>query len=353
MKRNCVKVSQESLSQTDLYLLAECWEFIFKLVNCDDEYFKCLSLVSKQFLSITDGFRFSLTVHQRTLPFLPRLVQRFTNLTSVNFSLVSCDLLDKLLPQISHFPLKITSLNISNRPSFPEHGLRAFSKNVITLSSLICSNVYFDYKYDFFHIAHLFPLLQILDLSFIGRLHLFHSPRMKLHGMMNFELPRLEVLDLSNTTVDDEELYIISKACHGLLQLSLNTCRQVTEKGVKHVLQNCTQLREIDMEWCRRVRPKIVLSMVFSRPSLRKITAPPGCILSHTEKELLKLQGCIVSSCFEHAEWEIKNSSVFFQKAKDSAPCKEISSLQGLSERKCMQIRSGFQELLTLSSEVV
>ncbi|XP_042501690.1 26S proteasome non-ATPase regulatory subunit 8 homolog A-like isoform X1 [Macadamia integrifolia] len=34
----------------------------------------------------------------------------------------------------------------------------------------------------------------------------------------------------------------------------------------------------------------------------------------------------------EHPEWEIKNGFVFFQKAKDSAPCKEIPSLQLINQ---------------------
>ncbi|RZC19322.1 Beta-galactosidase 3 [Glycine soja] len=34
----------------------------------------------------------------------------------------------------------------------------------------------------------------------------------------------------------------------------------------------------------------------------------------------------------EHPEWEIKNGSVFFQKAKESAPCKEIPSLQLINQ---------------------
>uniref|UniRef100_A0A2N9EZ75 PCI domain-containing protein n=1 Tax=Fagus sylvatica TaxID=28930 RepID=A0A2N9EZ75_FAGSY len=34
----------------------------------------------------------------------------------------------------------------------------------------------------------------------------------------------------------------------------------------------------------------------------------------------------------EHSEWEIKNGSVFFQKAKESAPCKEIPSLQLINQ---------------------
>ncbi|XP_058100501.1 26S proteasome non-ATPase regulatory subunit 8 homolog A [Magnolia sinica] len=34
----------------------------------------------------------------------------------------------------------------------------------------------------------------------------------------------------------------------------------------------------------------------------------------------------------EHSEWEIKNGCVFFQKAKESAPCKEIPSLQLINQ---------------------
>ncbi|WVZ94532.1 hypothetical protein U9M48_040413 [Paspalum notatum var. saurae] len=34
----------------------------------------------------------------------------------------------------------------------------------------------------------------------------------------------------------------------------------------------------------------------------------------------------------EHPEWEIKNGSVFFQKAKESQPCKEIPSLQLINQ---------------------
>ncbi|XP_010267575.1 PREDICTED: 26S proteasome non-ATPase regulatory subunit 8 homolog A-like [Nelumbo nucifera] len=34
----------------------------------------------------------------------------------------------------------------------------------------------------------------------------------------------------------------------------------------------------------------------------------------------------------EHPEWEVKNGSVFFQKAKESAPCKEIPSLQLINQ---------------------
>jgi hypothetical protein len=61
---------------------------------------------------------------------------------------------------------------------------------------------------------------------------------------MKFEAPKLEVLNLSYTDVDDETLYVISLNCPGLLQLLLEVYNDVTEKGVKHVLENCTLLRD-------------------------------------------------------------------------------------------------------------
>ncbi|KEH15562.1 RNI superfamily protein, putative [Medicago truncatula] len=63
---------------------------------------------------------------------------------------------------------------------------------------------------------------------------------------MNFVVPKLEVLDLSNTNVDDDEtLYVISKNCSGILELRLINCDWVIEKGVKDVVENCKQQRQI------------------------------------------------------------------------------------------------------------
>ncbi|MCI13545.1 F-box/LRR-repeat protein [Trifolium medium] len=78
----------------------------------------------------------------------------------------------------------------------------------------------------------------------IRHLNLSHCSRVKLLEM-NFKVPKLEVLNLSYTNVDDETLYMISKSCRGLLQLSLKDCIVVTKMGVKHVVENCTQLRLI------------------------------------------------------------------------------------------------------------
>ncbi|RHN50353.1 putative leucine-rich repeat domain, L domain-containing protein [Medicago truncatula] len=116
--------------------------------------------------------------------------------------------------------------------------------------------------------ASIFPNLQHLDLRWCHRinegicqvlrrccklkhLNLAYCIKVKLHGM-NFEVPKLKVLNLSNTSVDDETLYVILKNCCGLLQLFLYNCDNVTQKGVKLVVEKCTQLRKIyKFEHCK------------------------------------------------------------------------------------------------------
>jgi len=159
--------------------------------------------------------------------------------------------------------------------------------------------------------AAIFPNLQLLDLSEcfyitkegIGQVlqscrkirHLnLTFLRLKSLGM-NFDLPNLEVLNLTKTKVDDEALYVISNICPGLLQLVLQRCDDITKKGVMHVVKNCTQLREINLNSCPNVHAKVVCSMVRLRPSLRKIEAPPGFRLSDRNRKLLSSHGCFLN----------------------------------------------------------
>lgn len=172
----------------DFYFLDECWEFVFKFLINDVNshgnnrlYFMCLSLVSKQFLLITNRIRLSLIIRNSTRPFLHCLLKRFTSLTSLNLTPSSGDL-NKLLYQISTFPLKLTTLVLSVQATIPANGLRSFSQNITTLK--LCK--------------------------------------------MNFKVPKLEVLNLLFTRVDDETLYIITKNCHIILQLLLVYCECVT-----------------------------------------------------------------------------------------------------------------------------
>jgi len=195
--------------------------------------------------------------------------------------------------------------NVHNSDSLMEFGVQP------QLKSLYLANNSWLNDESIIMFASIFPSLQLLDLRScqniskgvgqvlkscckIRNLNLAYCSTVNLLGI-NFRVPQLEVLNLSYTKVDDGTLYVTSKNCRGLLHLLLENS-DVTERGVKHVLENCTQLREINLKGCDKVHASVVDSMVFSRPSLRKIIAPPGFLLSDKKKKLFLRQGCIVCS---------------------------------------------------------
>ncbi|AES86609.2 putative F-box domain, leucine-rich repeat domain, L domain-containing protein [Medicago truncatula] len=138
------------------YFPEELWERIFKFLNDDDINillpngdlgfthqccFRSLSLVSKQFLSITNRLRFSVTISEKTIPFLHRLFYGFPNVTSHNITLSSQDRnresdLGELLTHISTFPLDLKSLTLYEPIRLPANALRALSKKMKNLTSL-------------------------------------------------------------------------------------------------------------------------------------------------------------------------------------------------------------------------
>ncbi|CAJ2638853.1 unnamed protein product [Trifolium pratense] len=106
----------------------------------------------------------------------------------------------------------------------------------------------------------MFPNMQLIDLSFchhvfqhripvlfkrcpkITHLKFVGFPHAKLHSIKS-EASILEVLNLAHSRIDDEGLYQISKSCPRLLQLDLEHYYDVTEKGVKLAIENCTCLK--------------------------------------------------------------------------------------------------------------
>ena len=233
------------------------------------------------------------------------------NLVSINLS--ECRMLTKLAlfslikkcPSLSEIKMEsIGSKSEENYDSLMDFGVYPQLKSLyLAHNSWLCDETIIMF-------ASIFPNLQLLDLSFcrkyvrkvseevnchvlmrcckIMHLSLAYCSKVKLLG------PKLEVLNLSNTMVDDETLYVITKNCYGIFQLLLKNCDNVTEKGVKHVLENCTQLREINLQNCYKVDDDVIDSMVFIRPSLRKITAPPFFSCSDNKRKLFSRHGCLL-----------------------------------------------------------
>ncbi|AES86626.1 putative F-box domain, leucine-rich repeat domain, L domain-containing protein [Medicago truncatula] len=214
------------------------WEHILKFLNDEDNNifnsfhrngtlrvthhhrsFRSLSLVSKQFLSITNRLRFSVTISDATIPFLNRLFERFPNITSINITLSSryrnleVDL-SELLGQISTFPLDLKSLALYEPIRVPANELRALSGTMKNLTSLTCYRMRFINKNDLFFIADCFPLLDELILTDNGN-------------------PQNYVLD------NDDQLLVLPKLRK--IALSLNF---IGNHSVKDLCKNCDLLQE-------------------------------------------------------------------------------------------------------------
>jgi hypothetical protein len=227
LKRKKIRTSFKSSQQlfqeeTCSYLPDDCWEIIFRFLIINDNnrhhYLNSLSLVSKQFLSVTNGLLFSLTVYNSTLPFLDRLFERFTNVNFLNLSRYKCDL-DMLLCKISRFPLNITSLNISNILVFPANGLRAFSQKITTLTSLNASDIHSLKSSHLLFIADCFPLLKQLNLGkSLRKSHTYaiHSLLSKCH-LQHLELDRSDFLN-------DQHVAQLTLFLADLVSINLNGC---------------------------------------------------------------------------------------------------------------------------------
>jgi len=80
-------------------------------------------MVCKKFLSIANQVKFSLTVHDPTVLFLPRLLSRFLSLKILDFSHFNGKL-EGLLHQASQSGLDLDLINLSNQRTLPVDGLR-------------------------------------------------------------------------------------------------------------------------------------------------------------------------------------------------------------------------------------
>jgi len=246
-KRTSLKSSQKIINE-ETYLPDECWESIFEFLIIKEG--RCclnsLSLVSKQFLSITNSLLFSLAIIENpTRPLLGRLFRRFTNLISLDLSRFNCDI-NNLLRKISRYPLKkLTSLCISsNQFPFPTNGLRTFSESITTLTSLTCTHMFLYNNDLLLNIADCFPLLKELNLAYPLDHNQIHYPAFLLS-----KFRCIQHLSLERTFfLNDQQVEEMSLLHSDLMSINLNDCWKLTELSLFSLVSNCPSLSEIKME---------------------------------------------------------------------------------------------------------
>jgi len=212
---------------------------------------------------------------------------------------------DRHVVELSSFLGDLVSINISNCASLKNVALFALLTSCAKLADvkmeytnigkMSVENSYTLMDFDVYpqlkslHLAHnrwlrdedinmfssVCPNIQLLDLSScngiskegigqvlrksskIRHLNIAYCSRLK-QLRMDFKVSTLVVLNLSKTGIYDKSFDMISTSCFALLHLDLGHCYNVTEKGVMKVVENCTQLREINLQGCWKVVADVV-----------------------------------------------------------------------------------------------
>jgi F-box/leucine-rich repeat protein 2/20 len=200
-----------------------------------------LSLVSKQFLSVTDRLRFTLTIYDSS--YFRRISKRFTNLNYLNLASYTVDS-NEVLRKFSRFQWKqLRSLSLSDQPNIPTNGLRAFSQKITTLTSLDCSQIHSLNRSDLFLIAECFPLLEELDLSYYHPLNC--SSYVDGVEALSLALIKLRKVNLSGFPIKNQSLYYLFNNCKDLEEVIIFDCDEITSTGLASAIRQRPTLRSL------------------------------------------------------------------------------------------------------------
>ncbi|CAK8576586.1 unnamed protein product [Lathyrus sativus] len=259
-KRTCLKSmkkKRKSCIKSDFYLPDDCWEYVFSfIINPVDDIkklnFKSLSLVSKQFLSITNRLIFSMKIDHLHLSYLPCFFHRFSSLNSLDLSFSSCYL------DSSH---AATALALRDRST-----LKSLSIFWIMLMDANHTTSHY--------IASFVSLKGLNSLKFL-------SSRISddlLYSITREDLPLKTFVLESCTGYSYQGIYALLSKCHwiqhlglqgvdfltnhqfsqlslllpDLLSINLSYCFKLTQSTLFAFIKNCHSLDEIKMHYIER-----------------------------------------------------------------------------------------------------
>ncbi|XP_022144548.1 SCF E3 ubiquitin ligase complex F-box protein grrA [Momordica charantia] len=232
----------------------ECWELIFSflLLRRHGHHFESLSLVCKQFFSITNKLRIRFRISELTVPVLPRIYSRFRQIKKIDLQNFK-GALDGLLVGIAGSGLDVESLDISNQKRIPVTGLMVLGSKMRNLRVLLCSKIGFLPDDDLVVIARSFPNLEELDISY-PKNALACDGRGEVTDLGIFGLvqglPRLCKVNLSgNSFISDKSLLDLSTNCVWLKEIAICDCDFITQSGIAKALRQSPNLSSISANW--------------------------------------------------------------------------------------------------------
>jgi F-box/leucine-rich repeat protein 2/20 len=199
---------------------------------------------------------------------------------------------------------QLTSLHLSNQPTIPAIGLRAFSKMITALTSLTCSYIDSINTSDLFLIAECFPLLQELNFyypnpedsshldcsSYVDGIEALSRALIKLRKVnlsrerptlsslsfsswesgvldtLNFinslvSLKGLTCLVLHDMNISDELLYSIARKGLPLTELDLSFCTSYSYDGILCLLSKCQHIQHLNLQGARFMTDQHVVQL--------------------------------------------------------------------------------------------
>ncbi|KAJ7947096.1 putative F-box/LRR-repeat protein [Quillaja saponaria] len=224
-KRTSKRTGENWRSCPALLFPQDCWERIFNLFDSYHDL-KDLSLVCKDFLSITNRARRTLRVLDRDMiPLFPKLLSRFRDLKAIDLEEIDGDELDDLLHQIANSGLKnLQELDISsnkyNKKCLPIAALRHLGSNTKSLKVFKCTHLNTLGDEDLFAIADSMPELEELCIS------TYYANNVHNAGMeaISQKLKKLRRIDMSIHRSITEKSLIANFSDFSLEKLSIISC---------------------------------------------------------------------------------------------------------------------------------
>ncbi|KAF7153647.1 hypothetical protein RHSIM_Rhsim01G0029300 [Rhododendron simsii] len=245
------------------YFPDDCWELVFQKLREDDERdLDSISLVSKQFLSLSNRVKHRLNVYDETIPLLPNLLQRFRHIETIVFDTFVPKNIDGLVDQVSRSGvLNLQAITFLGFTQPPRDGFKALASNIQNdLKVLDCSGLRSIQDNDLVLIADLFPRLE--ELRITGMLN-FYDSNDKVAAQyitddgvdaLASKLKELKKVVIKGTAcfITDKSLISLSTNCVKLRGISLSLYNRsqhyVTEDGIDFVVRHSPNLTSLSLK---------------------------------------------------------------------------------------------------------
>ncbi|KAL9229483.1 hypothetical protein vseg_004945 [Gypsophila vaccaria] len=237
-----------------------CWEIILdKLDHAADQ--DSISLVCKEFLSVTNSIRDTIAVVNPSIHVLTRLLQRFPHLKKIQLVNFLGDLNEAIL-EIAQSGLKIEELDVSCTTDLRVVCLENLSSRMKNLKILCCSRSSLT-DTDIVRISNLFPQLEELDISeslfpniVDGKITAVTDEGIEYLTSKLKRLRRINVL--GNQHISDKSLISLASNCALLQQVVAGYGRGVTRYGVSFLLHNSPHLTSLVLNAYIKIDPFVV-----------------------------------------------------------------------------------------------